>query len=130
MIAWNNAATPVAADMNDPALSVEHFGERTKSDRAKMRTSLAAMDAAIATAIDPALGDVLHEIVGSYTDKMTGIDDLAVAAKTSDYAAFEAALRQWQNGIDRQREALPQLLEAVRPYLSPEELSDWEQLLP
>ena len=71
----------------DESLALEQFGYSTEAARAKLHTSLAAMKAAIPADIDPALGDILNELVGAFTDQTTRIDDLAHAWKASDRAA-------------------------------------------
>ena len=129
LLQWNTAAATVMADMNDPALDVTNFGNRTVDGRDNMRASLESMKASLSSRIDPALRQVLSEIVGSYDDKMTAIDDLAVAAQTSDYVAFDGALALWQRGIDRQKAALPGLVDAARPFLSTDEVEVWQRLV-
>ena len=114
-------------DLNDPTLDFEGFGKRTEDDRSTMRASLAAMKkVAVEADHDPAIADALSALVGSYSDKMTGIDDLVVAIATSDYEADKSAMAQWQRGIDRQKPALQQLFKAARFYLTPGEISAWE----
>ena len=113
----------------DESLALEQFGDRTEAARAKLHTSLAAMKAAIPADIDPALGDILNELVGAFTDQTTGIDDLADAWKASDRAAGGVALDRWGAGLERRQPAIAQFIEAARPYLTPAELAEWDQLL-
>jgi len=127
VLAWNKAATPVAADINDPTLDVEHFGERTAKDRAKMTTSLAAMRAAIAVGADGALVAAVREMIGSYEWKMSAIDGVIAAVQLSDQGAMEAALSLWGIADGKRYQAAPALLEAARPYLMPAEIAEWER---
>ena len=98
MIEWQYSFEPIYDDIYDETLALERFGDRTEAARARLHTSLAAMKAAIPADIDPALGDILNELVGAFTDKTTGIDDLADAAKASDRAASGVALDKWGPG--------------------------------
>jgi hypothetical protein len=127
--AWNNAATPVMADMNDPTLDVEHCAERTATDRASMRKSVAAMEASIGVGADRALVTAVREMIGSYADKMTAVDGVALAGAASDPVAMEAALSTWKSANSRRQAALPPLLEAARPFLTAAEISGWERAL-
>lgn len=129
MIEWQYSFEPIYDDIYDETLALEQFGVRTEAARARLHTSLAAMKAAIPADIDPALGDILNELVGAFTDKTTGIDDLAAAAKASDRAASGVALDKWGAGLERQQPAIARFIEAARPYLTPAELAEWDQLL-
>jgi hypothetical protein len=126
---WNKTAALIMADMNDPTLDVEHFWERTANDRVKLREVVAAMWAAIDADADAAFVAAVREDIGSYADKMTAVDAVALAGMKSDPVAMEAALSKWQSANTRRQAAMPALLKAARPYLTPAEISGWEQTL-
>ena len=101
MIEWQYSFEPIYDDITTGTLALEQFGVRTEAARARLHTSLAAMKAAIPADIDPALGDILNELVGPLPTRRPGIDDLAAAAKASDRAASGVALDKWGAGLER-----------------------------
>ena len=129
VVQWNEAAKPVMADMDDPTLDVPGFGGRTASDRATMRASIEAMEAAIAPGTNAEFAAAVREVIASYRDKIEVIDGFVVAVAESDSSGMDAALGTWEAAIARQRRALSAFLEAARPYLTPAEISTWEQVL-
>ena len=123
---WNSAATPVMADMNDPSLDVENFGNRTKGGRDEMRASLAKMKAGLPSLTDLALDQVLRDIVGSYDDKMTAIDALAVAVKVSDYDLSTLPLDSGSMPSTAKAGRVPKTHRSGRPFLSVDDVNACE----
>jgi len=70
--------------MDDPTLDVPGFGGRTASDRATMRASIEAMEAAIAPGTNAEFAAAVREVIASYRDKIEVIDGFVVAVAESD----------------------------------------------
>jgi hypothetical protein len=124
---WNAAAAPVVADLSSLGIDEMHrFGPMTAENRLELHAILSAMADAVDPAADPELASALEGLVASYSDKLAGVDGLAVALEREDFVAGEAAMGRWQRGIAGQRVAVLKVLEAARHHLTPAEISRWE----
>ena len=129
VVQWNEASAPVVADMSDPTLDLAGFGDRTASDRAMMRSSVEAMDAAIAPGTIAEFAASVRAVDGTFSDRIDAIDAFVVALGASDRSGMDLAVERWEEAVARSESALTEFLEAARPYLSPEETLVWERHL-